>query len=186
MALAALVVAGTACGGGRDGDGSATPAPSAASTPTTVTATTAARPTRPPEPAGVETFQVNVGHVAPDVTVPYAQTPPVGGVHHPGWQPCGFYDGPVPNETAVHSLEHGAIWITYRPDLPAADIETLRRMATPGGTVLVSRWDEGLPSPLVASSWGRQLKLESASDPRLAQFMAAFRGDAPEPFASCA
>lgn len=183
--MATLVMAG-ACGGGGDGDEDSAPAPAGGSTVTTLTATTSARPTRPPQPTGVETFQVNVGHVAPEVTVPYAQTPPVGGVHHPGWQPCGFYEGPVPNELAVHSLEHGAIWITYRPDLPAEEKEALRRMAPSGGTVLVSRWDDGLPSPLVASSWGRQLKLESVGDPRLAQFITAYKGDAPEPFGSCA
>lgn len=191
MAVGCLVVvamAGAACGGGGDGGGGdrATPATTAAPVLTTVGATTVAPAARPNAPAGVETFTVSVGHVPSDQTVPYAQTPPVGGVHHPGWQPCGFYDGPVPNETAVHSLEHGAIWITYRPDLPAEEREMLRRLAPAGGGVLVSRWDEGLPSRVVASSWGRQLKLESVADPRLAQFIAAYRGDAPEPFGSCA
>ncbi len=50
--------------------------------------------------------------------VTYTENPPVGGVHNPVWQNCGYYAAPIPNETAVHSLEHGAIWITYQPDLP--------------------------------------------------------------------
>src|SRR5512135_382780 len=48
----------------------------------------------------------------------YPQTPPVGGVHSSVWQNCGIYDQPIRNENAVHSLEHGAVWITYQPDLP--------------------------------------------------------------------
>ena len=185
--MAVLIVAGAACGGGDDdGGGGSSPAPTSASTPTTVARSTAPAVTRPAGPQGVETFPVTAGHVATDVTVPYAQMPPVGGLHHPGWQPCGFYDAPVSNELAVHSLEHGAIWITYRPDLPDSDKDVLRRLAPAGGGVLVSRWDQGLPTPVVASSWGRQLKLESATDPRLAQFVTAFKGDAPEPFGSCA
>jgi hypothetical protein len=91
-----------------------------------------------------------------------------------------FRDRPVPSESAVHSLEHGAIWITYRPDLPADQIDVLSRLARARTDVLVSRWDDGLPAPLVASSWGRQLKLESATDPRLFQFIQAFTGRGPE------
>jgi hypothetical protein len=65
-----------------------------------------------PPPEGVEEFTVSPSHTAPDATVNYPQTPPVGGPHNPTWQTCAFYDKPVPSETAVHSLEHGAIWIT--------------------------------------------------------------------------
>ena len=96
-----------------------------------------------------------------------------------------FRDRPVPTETAVHSLEHGAIWVTYRPDLPADQLEVLRRLAASRSDMLVSRWDDGLPAPVVVSSWGRQLKLESANDPRLLQFAQAFSGRAPEPNAPC-
>ncbi len=70
-----------------------------------------------PPPEGVETFTVIGGH-SPDPIV-YPQIPPVGGIHNPTWQTCTFYDRPVSSEAAVHSLEHGAIWVTYRPDLPA-------------------------------------------------------------------
>ena len=34
------------------------------------------------------------------------------GEHNPVWQNCGFYNKPVRDESAVHSLEHGAVWIT--------------------------------------------------------------------------
>ncbi|MCA1696954.1 MAG: DUF3105 domain-containing protein, partial [Actinobacteria bacterium] len=118
-------------------------------------------------------------------SVRYAQAPPIGGDHDPAWTPCRFYDGPVRSENAVHSLEHGAIWVTYRPDLPADQVGLLARLARSRDHMLVSRWDDGLPAPVVVSSWGRQLKLASATDPRLVQFAEAFSHQSPEPNGAC-
>lgn len=119
--------------------------------------------------------------------VTYAENPPVGGVHHPTWQNCGYYPAPVPNENAVHSLEHGAIWITYQPDLPQEEADSLRGLAESQSYILVSPM-EGIPAPVVASAWGRQLQLESAEDERLDQFIRRFRlsPEAPEQGAACA
>ena len=67
---------------------------------------------------GLLTFAVaSAAHV--EGAVDYPQDPPAGGPHAEVWQNCGFYDEPVVKERAVHSQEHGAVWITYRPDLPA-------------------------------------------------------------------
>jgi hypothetical protein len=70
--------------------------------------------------------------------IDYAQTPPAGGPHNPVWQNCGFYDEPVRDENAVHSLEHGAVWITYQPDLPQEQIGKLRDLAQSNRFVLIS------------------------------------------------
>jgi hypothetical protein len=118
--------------------------------------------------------------------VSYAQNPPVGGDHDPVWQNCGFYAKPVRNENAVHSLEHGAIWITYRSDLPQEQIDKLKAQAESQTYILVSPMDN-LPAPVVASAWGKQILLDSADDPRLNDFIRSYRADpkAPEPGAPC-
>jgi len=118
--------------------------------------------------------------------VPYPQTPPVGGNHSATWQNCGVYSAPVPNEEAVHSLEHGAMWITYRPDLPASDLTVLLDDVSGEPYALVSPYP-GLPSPIVASAWGVQLKLTAASDPRLKSFINTYKSGskAPEPGGEC-
>lgn len=165
------------CGGGGGGAAaqpSSTPPSTAASTTTSSTL---------PTLEGVQTFTVEASHQ--DGPLTYPQTPPVGGAHNPVWVPCGFYDQPVPNERAVHSLEHGAIWITYRADLPASDVDALAALARSRKDVLVSPWGDGLPSPLVVTSWGRQLRLESTADPRLARFVQLYAHQSPEPTAPC-
>lgn len=137
------------------------------------------------EIAGVQHFpNLSFNHVEGRVT--YAQVPPVGGEHNPVWLNCGIYDQPVRNENAVHSLEHGAVWITYDPSLPATEVETLRGL-TRGSTHRLLSPYVGLPSAIVISAWGYQLQVDSASDPRLPQFIAQFEQGptTPEPGAPC-
>jgi Protein of unknown function (DUF3105) len=116
----------------------------------------------------------------------YAQVPPVGGDHNPVWQNCGIYDQPVQNENAVHSMEHGAVWITYRPDLPANVVENLRALVRGHASVLLSPYPN-LPKPVVASAWGLQLPLDDPADARIAQFISVYERGAqtPEPGATC-
>lgn len=137
-------------------------------------------------PANVESVDVGSGGQHTEGAVEYAQNPPAGGEHNPTWQNCGFYDEPIRNETAVHSLEHGAVWITYSPDLPQGQVGTLRDLAQGQSHVLVSPYPD-LPSPVVASSWGKQARFESADDPDLDRFIRAYRQgpDTPEPGGVC-
>ena len=118
--------------------------------------------------------------------VAYAQVPPVGGPHNPVPQNCGAYGEPIANENGVHSLEHGAVWITYRPNLSAEAVTQLRGLVSGKPYTLLSPYKD-LPSPVVASAWGLQLPVESVSDPRLAQFMAKYANGPqnPEPGAPC-
>jgi len=136
-----------------------------------------------PSLADVQTFSVEQGHV--ETAVSYAQTPPAGGQHNPVWLNCGVYDKPVPNENAVHSLEHGAVWVTYRPDLPAADVAKLKS-DIPDTYMVLSPYPD-LPAPVVASAWGKQLRLTGADDPRLEAFIRTYRQgpQTPEPGAAC-
>lgn len=138
-----------------------------------------------PPPAGVRTYDVRENaHV--QTPVDYPQQPPVGGNHHPVWQDCGFYAVPVPKEHAVHSLEHGAVWITYRPGIAEDQVEALRRLAEGEGRVLVSPFP-GQKRRVVASAWGRQLPVDSAQDARIERFVNAYldSSKAPEAGGPC-
>ena len=135
--------------------------------------------------AGVETFTVtDQSHVEGPVT--YEQTPPVGGPHSSAWQNCGVYDVPVANENAVHSMEHGAVWIAHSPELPAAEVEAVRSLAAGNPYVLVSPHPD-VASGVVASAWTQQLALDSFDEVRISEFVAAFAQgpQSPEPGAPC-
>jgi len=176
-AVAALATA--ACGG--DGGDAASPTTAAGGAATSTSTSTSLDLA-----ARVKTFTgLSQAHTQDPVT--YPQTPPVGGPHNPVWMNCGFYPQPVITEAAVHSLEHGAVWITYRPGLPAGEVDTLRGLArTPH--VLVSPWrDATLPAPVVASAWGVQLTADTAGDPGVKAFVELYANgpQAPEKGASC-
>jgi predicted small secreted protein len=188
--LLALVLASCGSGqGGGGGGGSQTTAGKKATTAhthnnKTTTETTTAHKKAPP--AGVTKSYSNLSRNHTKEPVDYSQSPPVGGAHNPVWQNCGYYDQPVRDENAVHSLEHGAVWITYSPDLPKDQVETLRDIAQSNSYVLVTPYSD-LPSQVVASAWGKQLHLNSADDPRLEQFVSAYQQGPqnPEPGAPC-
>ncbi|MGL5865686.1 MAG: DUF3105 domain-containing protein [Dermatophilaceae bacterium] len=136
-----------------------------------------------PSLAAVRTYEATRGHTTDPVT--YDQTPPAGGPHNPVWLNCGEYDKPVENTLAVHSLEHGAVWVTYRPGISDADLDTLRD-ALPDTYTLLTPY-EGLSAPVVVSAWGTQLSLTGADDPRLPEFIKSYRQgpQTPEPGAAC-
>lgn len=113
----------------------------------------------------------NRNHV--EGAVQYEVIPPVGGDHNQYWQNCGYYDKPIYNWHGVHSLEHGTVWITYQPNLPQDQIDTLKDIAKES-YILVSPYP-GIDAPVIASSWDHQIKLNGANDPRLKQFIKEYR-----------
>ncbi len=110
---------------------------------------------------------------------------PAGGDHASIWLNCGVYDEPVPNENAVHSLEHGVVWITYPT---GAGQETIDQLATYARNpkVIVSPVD-GQETPVLVTAWGMQMPVDDPNDSRIEQFIVAFAGggNAPEPSGAC-
>ena len=117
----------------------------------------------------------------------YPTNPPVGGIHNPTWQNCmgDVYDSEIAKEQATHSMEHGAVWITYRPDLPKDQVDKLASKVRNQTFMLMSPYP-GLDAPISLQAWGYQLKLDNASDKRIDQFIDALRINATqEPQAGC-
>lgn len=117
----------------------------------------------------------------------YTVTPPVAGNHNSYWQNCNgdIYDAPIANEHAVHSLEHGAVWITYRTGLPADQVEKLAKRVRGTDYMLMSPVDN-LDTPISLQAWGYQLKVDNADDERIDEFIKTLRIRANmEPGATC-
>lgn len=130
---------------------------------------------------------LNADHVDMDVDVEYSNFPPAGGPHYDIWLNCGFYTVELRNELVVHSLEHGAVWVTYRSDASLEDLESLAALAERNNYLLVSPY-ENQQSEIVLSAWSRQLSLNSVDDARFVEFLDIYLGGGPraqEPGAVC-
>ena len=129
-------------------------------------------------------------HVSSTQRVAYDRFPPVGGPHDAEWAACNgvVYDKAVRDENMVHTLEHGTVWIAYNPDkIAAGDLDTLKALVT-GQTYLTLSPYPTLDQPISLQSWGHQLKVASATDPRIQQFITALRENpyiTPEVNGSC-
>ena len=114
------------------------------------------------------------------------EEPPAGGEHFNVWQNCGIYEEPIGTGNVMHSMEHGALWITYQPELPADEVEALENLVRGQTYLLVSPFP-GQTKPIVLTAWGVKLEVESANDGRIEQFIDRYRlgSQAPEPGAAC-
>lgn len=134
----------------------------------------------------VEKDGLKQNHV--QTSVKYDTVPPMGGDHDPTWQNCEgrVYDSPLRNENAVHSLEHGAVWFTYKPGLAADQIGKLKGKVEGTDYTLMSPVPDQ-SSPIVLTAWGKQVKVDKADDKRVDAFLKAYlKGpQTPEPGAAC-
>ena len=136
---------------------------------------------------GMKTWK-NLGRTHVGGTVKYAMSPPVGGNHNQVWQNCqgDVYTKPLTKENAVHSLEHGAVWVTYSDKASKKDVATLEARVKKTPYSLISPYEDQ-DAPIVLNAWGNQLDIQKASDPRVAAFFKKFvQGkQTPEPNAYC-
>ncbi len=122
-----------------------------------------------------------------DGTLTYVTNPPVGGAHNATWQNCmgDIYTEPIANEHAVHSLEHGAVWVTYKQGLADDQVAKLRERVEGKDYMLLSPI-ANLDKNVSVQVWGYQLKVDDAADTRIDDFIKTTRVKASlEPGAAC-
>ncbi|MEU8526792.1 DUF3105 domain-containing protein [Streptomyces sp. NPDC048629] len=125
-------------------------------------------------------------HVTTPVT--YPMKPAVGGDHHQVWMNCSgdVYKKAVPEVNAVHSLEHGAVWVTYNDKADAGDVKKLETKVGKTPYSLMSPVKDQAGA-IMLSAWGKQVTVDGADDPRVDQFFTKYvQGpQTPEPGAAC-
>jgi hypothetical protein len=140
-----------------------------------------------PQIDGVQTYS-DLSREHTTDTVDYPQSPPVGGDHDPQWVDCTgtVYPDPLRDENAVHALEHGAVWITYDDGLSADEVAALADQVDGAPYTFMSPYP-GQPSPVMLTGWGVQLGVDDPTDPRIDEFLTAYRQgpQTPEPGATC-
>lgn len=117
--------------------------------------------------------------------------PPTSGDHDASPLPWQAYDQEVPDAKAVHNLEHGGIYISYRPDLPPEQINKIKALFTkpfsrkgfsPNKVIIGPRAANS--SPIVMSSWARSLKLDAFDEQVMVDYYLRNVSKSPEPAAS--
>lgn len=113
-------------------------------------------------------------HEEPPIS--YAESPPVAGPHADTPLGCGSYAQPVANENLVHSLEHGAVYVLYSPDLPVPQIRTLEQIAADHEeNVLVAPYEGEMQTPVAVGSWGHRMDLDEVDEEAINEYVDEFQ-----------
>lgn len=130
-------------------------------------------------------------HVPEGTPVRYNSNPPSSGSHYQSPAPKGFYEQEIPDGTLLHNLEHGYVWVAYRPDLPPSQVKKLKGLFssplsnpkfTPSKAVVAPRSNN--PAPISIVSWRWTMNLDSYDENKLMQFYLQHVSKSPEPAAS--
>jgi hypothetical protein len=125
-------------------------------------------------------------HKDGDLGYDLSKSVPVGGEHNARWAACKLWYTPVATEYAIHSMEHGAVWIAYLGTVSDSEVERLEEL-TAKYPYLLATPTELLPAPIVVSAWGVQMTTNDAGDPKIEEFVKKYAQgpQTPEPGAPC-
>lgn len=127
---------------------------------------------------------IAVGAPHPD----YNSNPPTSGWHYAEWETKGTYKEQQLDEGLIHNLEHGYIWISYRPDANSEITKQLENFYGFGKKIIVEPRKEN--DKLIAlAAWGRLDKFDpvfsgSLNDTelkRIGDFIDEYINKGPEP-----
>lgn len=114
--------------------------------------------------------------------ITYASDPPVSGAHRPIPADCGVYSAQIPKENMVHTLEHGAVGILYKPDADPDEIKEIEQIVKSYGSHTFSAPYPTLEDPYTVIAWAHLMRLDEFDKAAITEFIDVFRegGDAPE------
>lgn len=109
----------------------------------------------------------------------YNSNPPTSGWHWPQPAAWGSYATAQSDEQLIHNLEHGGIWISYKPDLDAQTIAQLNDFAKRYRKIIVAPRVAN-DSAIALAGWARLQKLDRYDERLILQFIDAFYDKGPE------
>ncbi len=140
-----------------------------------------------------------LNHIPDGEKAEYNSSPPTSGPHYATSANAGIYDEPVPDGNLIHSMEHGAVILWYKPSGNANDqsaegtesakidilskqnIERLKQIfssVSASKKIMVPR--DSLDAPIALTSWGRLLKLQTLDEGQIKAFMETNENRGPE------
>lgn len=121
-------------------------------------------------------------HITANNNFVYNSNPPTSGPHFPKVAEWGAYKEEMDDETLIHNLEHGGIWISYKPGIPEEVRKKLENFYEKWGRKVIIVPRSKNDSDIALAAWNRLDKFSAAeySDERVEKFIKAFRNKGPE------
>lgn len=140
----------------------------------------------PSERPGIEKPDKGQKHVEEGSVKYGGPEPPTSGDHGSPlqWQ---AYDQEVPDMNVIHNMEHGGVYISYRPDLPPEQIAKLKALFfrpyskadfQPTKAIVAPRAANS--APIILTSWRRSLKMEKYDEAMMIEYYLRNVGKSPE------
>ena len=121
-------------------------------------------------------------HVAAGVKVDYKTNPPTSGAHLGQAENWGVYSKEIDDKAAVHGLEHGGIWISYK-DVDETTQKALEAIGRVNSQSVIVSPRSGNDDKIVVVSWGRMMRLESADQALIQKYIDIYKNQSPEQLA---
>jgi hypothetical protein len=139
------------------------------------------KPIDPSEQPGEAFEDQGAEHIAEGSTsqVTYNSNPPTSGPHWPSAAPWGIYDNPEPDERYVHNLEHGGIWISYKPTVDAETITQLKDFAKRYRKIIVTPRAAN-DSNIALAAWMHKQNMDAYDEATIIKFIEAYYDQGPE------
>lgn len=110
----------------------------------------------------------------------YNSDPPTSGPHWNGPANKGVYDKEFPDEQLIHNLEHGYIWISYKPGVGDDVINKLKAIVEKNDWKIVMEPREKDDAKIILAAWGRLLKMDDLNENTVRDFINTYRNRGPE------
>jgi len=123
-----------------------------------------------------------IEHVSEPGLFNYNSNPPTSGPHYPRAPAWGFYPEPIDDESSLHAVEHGGIWISYK-DLNEDEIELLKEFARNNAQSVIVTQRPQNNTPVSAVAWTKLVEFDELDVDALQKFLLLNKNKTHEPLA---
>ena len=110
----------------------------------------------------------------------YNSNPPTSGWHWPAPAAWGIFPAGQPDERLIHNLEHGGIWISYKPSkVDENTIKMLNDFANRFGKIIVEPREKN-DVAISLAAWTHLQNLDSYDETTILKFISAYYDKGPE------